>query len=101
MSGFNRRATRNFLRQGTFPGIRALRQTVTNNTKKKGPAGKNLWFFLLETFKNCTSDEKFNPYIALIRTFPPSPPKGRAPFSNFQKRVGVTSPLLHPVTSLI
>ena len=44
-----KRATRNVSRQGRFRGIRALRQTFVKNTRKKGPAGKDLEFFLQNT----------------------------------------------------
>ena len=33
--------------------------------KKKSLTGKNLQFFLLETYKNCTLNEKFNPYMTV------------------------------------
>ena len=56
-----RRITRNFVGQGSFFGTRALRQTIIYKTKKKGPARKDLWFFLLKTLKNYTLNEKFNP----------------------------------------
>ena len=66
-------------------------------TRKKGPAGKNLWFFLLETLKSCIVNEKFNPYMTTISAFsskigalfpifekgwgriPPPPPSSYAP----------------------
>ena len=66
-----RRVTRNFLGQESFPGIRALQQTIIYNTKKKGPAGKNFQFFLLETLEKFTINEKFNPQMTAIRAFFP------------------------------
>ena len=80
--------TRNFLGQGSFLGIRALRWTIIYNTKKKGPAGKILRFFLLKTFKNCTLKDKFNTDMTSIRAFFP---KIRTLFFDFQKRAGETS----------
>ena len=46
-------------------GITANRQRIIYNTKKKGPAWKNLRFFLLETLKSCNSNEKFDPQMTL------------------------------------
>ena len=57
----NRCVSRNVLGRGSFLGIRALQLTIIYNMKKKGPAGKCLRFFLLETLKNCTLNKKFNP----------------------------------------
>ena len=50
--------------------------------KKKGLAGKNLQFFLLETPINCTLNENLNPEMMTIRTL----------FPNFRKRAGRISP---------
>ena len=40
-----RRVTRNFLGQGRFLGIRALRKTLTYNIRKKSPPGKKYPIF--------------------------------------------------------
>ena len=87
----SRSATRNFLGQASFLRIRALRKTIIYNTKKKGPAGKNLRFFLLETLKNCTLNEKFYPQMIAIRTR----------LSNFRKTAVETSPSPRPLSLLV
>ena len=53
------RETSNILGQGMFLGIRALRQTLTYNLRKKGSTGEDFPFFALETLKNLISNEKF------------------------------------------
>ena len=57
--------------------------------KKEKPPGKNLWFFSLESLKNCTLNEKFHPQMTIIKAFLP---KIRALFSNSRKRAWKTSP---------
>ena len=37
--------------------------------ERKAPQGKNLQFFLLETLKNYTLNEKFNPQMIAVRAF--------------------------------
>ena len=58
-------------------------------TRKNGSAGKRSLFFCLETLKNRILNEKFYPQMTTIRAFCP---QIRAPFSNFRKRAGKTSP---------
>ena len=77
----NRRVTRNFLWQGSFFRIRKLQQKIINSTKKKGPGGNSLRFFLLEILKNCNLNKKFNPQMTTIRVSP----KIRTLFSYFRK----------------
>ena len=61
--------------------------------EKERTQGKISFFFLLETFKNCTLNDKFNPQMTAIGAFFP---KTRALFSNFQKSTVQTS---HPSPS--
>ena len=58
-----RRVTRNFLGQGSFVRIRALRQTLTYNIRKKVPVGKKSIDFRQETLKNFILNEKFYPQL--------------------------------------
>ena len=94
---YSRRKTMDFLGQGSFFGIRAFRKTIIYNTKKKGHAGKNLHFFLLESPKNCTLNEKLNSLMTAIRAFPSPPPSPKSGhfFPNSEKGQGrpLPSPL--------
>ena len=64
---------------------------VSCTTQKKGPTGKNLGFFLLETLKNSILNEKFNSQLATIWQFFP---KNRGTFFQLQKNVRVYLSLL-------
>ena len=83
---YSRRKTMDFLGQGSFFGIRAFRKTIIYNTKKKGHAGKNLHFFLLESPKNCTLNEKLNSLMTAIRAFPSPPPQNQGTFFQIPKK---------------
>ena len=61
--------------------------------RKKGPAGKNLRDFPLETLKNFILNEKLYPSMTTIRAFFL---QVKPLFSNFRKRAGETSPPLPP-----
>ena len=78
--------SRNFLRQGSFLGIRELQETIIYNTKKKAPQGKVFSFFSCKLLKIVFLVRNLT-YRWHKRIFL----KIRALFSNFWKRTGETS----------
>ena len=89
VTGITWRATRHFLRQWRFCRIRAHWQKFCKRQEKKGPAGKILEFFLLDTLKTIFWMEyltqRWTHYLNFF-------PQNQGTFFDFQIRAGEASP---------